>query len=46
MKKSLVLIVAATLSLAWGIPSLAGQWKQDEKGWWYDNGTSGWEHSG
>lgn len=46
MKKSLVLIVAATLSLAWGIPSLAGQWKQDEKGWWYDNGDSGWEHSG
>lgn len=46
MKRSLVLIVAATLSLACGVPSLAGEWKQDEKGWWYDNGDSGWEHSG
>ncbi len=46
MKKSLVMIVAAATSLALCFPSLAGEWKQDDKGWWYDNGTSGWEHSG
>lgn len=37
MKKSIITTAALLLSMSMSFTSLAGQWKQDEKGWWYQN---------
>ncbi|MEY8338647.1 hypothetical protein AALB16_11605 [Lachnospiraceae bacterium 62-35] len=38
MKKRIIRIVTAgCMALAVPITALAGQWKENEKGWWYDN---------
>lgn len=40
MRKKLVLgVLTVALSLGFSLTSLAGQWKQDSVGWWYDNGN-------
>ena len=40
MRKKLVAgILAIALTLGFSITALAGQWKQDVVGWWYDNGN-------
>lgn len=48
MKKNRLLIAAAAFSLLCCFPAMAGEWKQDQTGWWYDHGDStyaqnGWE---
>ena len=47
-KKLLICGLVTTLSLSSSLTALAGTWKQDSKGWWYqrDNGSypsNGWE---
>lgn len=37
MKKSKIIFTALILSTAMSITSLAGQWRQDAKGYWYEN---------
>lgn len=37
MKKVSILITTVILSVNMGITALAGQWKQDTIGWWYQN---------
>lgn len=48
MRKTSLLIAAAAISMLSCFPALAGEWKQDQTGWWYDHGDStyarnGWE---
>ena len=48
MKKAVLIGLAASLSLAFGIASYAAEWKKDANGWWYehDDGSytkSAWE---
>ena len=48
IKKLLICGLVTTLSLSSSLTTLAGTWKQDNKGWWYqrDNGSypsNGWE---
>ncbi len=38
-KKLTVMALTAAISMAVSAPALAGQWKQDAVGWWYDNGN-------
>ena len=46
MKKTLKILAAAGLmTMAMGMTALAGQWKQDATGWWYDNGNGTWPAS-
>lgn len=40
MKKLLILLTAALISMVASFTSFAGEWKQDKAGWWYDNGDS------
>lgn len=47
-KKKMILGLAVGLSVLSAVPAFAGEWKQDTKGWWYqeDNGsypTSAWK---
>ncbi len=37
MKKILVLLMSATIAISSTIVSFAGEWKQDSRGWWYQN---------
>ena len=37
MKKMKVFITSVLLSSALSITALAGEWKQDDIGWWYQN---------
>lgn len=37
MKKSKIIVTTLILSTAMSITSLAGQWQQDTKGYWYEN---------
>lgn len=51
MKKTRVLIGALALSCLITVPAYAAEWKQDSKGWWWqeDNGsypTSSWKNIG
>ncbi|MBT9774952.1 hypothetical protein GPL15_00320 [Clostridium sp. MCC353] len=46
MRKSLILLTAASISMAASFSSFAGEWKQDETGWWYDNGDSTYAKDG
>ncbi|HIQ75580.1 MAG TPA: hypothetical protein IAA51_14335 [Candidatus Cottocaccamicrobium excrementipullorum] len=46
MKKFLTVLTAAAISLSSCLPALAGQWQQDETGWWYDNGDSTYASNG
>lgn len=39
MKKLLIGLMTATLTLSSTIVSFAGEWKQSGYGWWYDNGN-------
>lgn len=38
MKKGLIMVLTAVFTLALSITAFAGEWKQDTKGWWWDNG--------
>lgn len=38
MKKRLFISLAFLFILLFGISAFAGEWKQDSKGWWWDNG--------
>ena len=38
MKKGLLMVLTAVFTLALSITAFAGEWKQDAKGWWWDNG--------
>lgn len=47
-KKKMILGLVAGLSVLSAVPAFAGEWKQDSKGWWYqeNNGvflTSAWK---
>jgi len=42
MKRIMTLIAAAVMVMAFTITSFAGTWKQDAKGWWWDNGNGTW----
>ena len=46
MKKLVILLTAVLISTAVSFPSFAGEWKQDETGWWYDNGDSSFAKDG
>lgn len=37
MKKIILLIATITATIAMSITAFAGQWKQDNVGWWYQN---------
>lgn len=37
MKKTKILLLSAALSISASMVSFAGEWKQDETGWWYQN---------
>lgn len=39
MRKIVVGILAAVLTLGFSFTALAGQWRQNPIGWWYDNGN-------
>ena len=48
MRKRSLFAAAAAISLLACFPTMAGEWKQDQTGWWYDHGDStyakdGWE---
>lgn len=38
MKKRRLLIITVVAASLLNITAIAGQWKQDARGWWYDNG--------
>lgn len=38
MKKGLIMVLTTVFTLALSITAFAGEWKQDAKGWWWDNG--------
>lgn len=40
MKKLLVLLMSASIAISSTIVSFAGEWKQDNVGWWYQNDDS------
>ena len=40
MRKFIILLTAILISMVASFTSFAGDWKQDEAGWWYDNGDS------
>lgn len=37
MKKIKLIVSAALLSCCFSIPAIAGQWQQDDIGWWWQN---------
>ncbi|EXG87856.1 hypothetical protein K413DRAFT_4757 [Clostridium sp. ASBs410] len=48
MKRLLVLLMTATIAICSTFVSFAGEWKQNDKGWWYQNDdgsyvTSSWK---
>ena len=48
MRKTLIFTGTMVFSMLLGINAMAGTWKQDGNGWWYDYGNgsfpkSGWE---
>lgn len=45
-KKILVAAAAGLMVLALTIPAFAGEWKQDESGWWYQNDDGGYPSNG
>lgn len=45
-RKLLVTVAAGLMSLALSIPVFAGEWKQDETGWWYQNEDGSYLSSG
>lgn len=45
-KKMLVAAVAGLMTLALSMPVFAGEWKQDETGWWYQNDDGGYPNNG
>lgn len=46
MKRRKVLILTAAISLLTCFSAFAGEWKQDDTGWWYDNGDTTYESDG
>lgn len=42
MKKLLVLLMSVAIALCGTIVSFAGEWKQDNVGWWYQNDDGGY----
>lgn len=46
MKRTLISILAAAITLAVSTPAFAGQWVQDQAGWWYQNDDGGWTTDG
>lgn len=44
MKKK-VLVVAAMMSLVMALPAFAAGWKQDAKGWWYENDNGSYKQN-
>lgn len=42
MKKGLLMILTAVFTLTLTMTVFAGTWKQDAKGWWWDNGDGTW----
>lgn len=46
MKKWGLLVLTATISTLMSFSTLAGEWKQDDTGWWYDNGNATYENNG
>ena len=46
MRKTKLLIATAILSAAMSTAVLAGEWKQDTTGWWYQNDDGGYTKSG
>jgi len=39
MKRTAILVLAGLLVMLCSVTAFAGQWKQDAKGWWWDNGN-------
>lgn len=37
MKKTKIVMLSIAMSLALNVTSLAGEWKEDDVGWWYQN---------
>lgn len=46
MKKRGLLVLTATISTLMSFSTLAGEWKQNDTGWWYDNGNATYENNG
>lgn len=46
MKKLGLLVLTATISTLMSFSTMAGEWKQDDMGWWYDNGNTTYENNG
>jgi len=44
-KKTAILVLAGLLVMLCSVTAFAGQWKQDAKGWWWDNGNGTWPKS-
>lgn len=42
MRKAKVIIASTVLSMAISMTAFAGEWKQDTKGWWYQNEDGGY----
>ena len=45
MRKVLLFIASALLSASMGMTAFAGEWKQDDTGWWYQNDDGGYPTS-
>jgi len=45
MKKITLLLAAAALTISMAIPALAGEWKQTDGKWWYQNDDGGYPAS-
>ena len=46
MKRLGLFIITAVISLGACFTAFAGEWKQDERGWWYANGDSTYANEG
>lgn len=46
MKLIRVLVVCAAFCMVFTSSVLAGTWKKDARGWWYDNGDGTWQNKG
>ena len=46
MKKLAAMLLAAALSAALTVPAYAGVWREDGRGWWYDNQDGTWLSDG
>lgn len=45
-KKLLTAMIAGLVTVSLSLPALAGEWKRDEAGWWYQNEDSSYPNNG